>query len=199
MMSNNVLTPETIVSVTNRSNGTVVYRIPERHIRREFNRKETKRVPYQEILEVVAQPGGRELIYNFLLVNNAEALREALNVKEEPEYWLTEDKIAGDWMEKSTLDEFKDALDFAPEGVKALIKRYAVSKPLNDVAKRQALLEQLNFDVTKAIANDMIDKEPSNNNNNNKLASADIAQNNSSGRRTNSAATNYKIIMPKTE
>ena len=184
------LNSETIVKVTNRSTSTVVYRIPERHIRREFNKKETKKVPYQELIDVSAQPGGRELIYNFLLIENAEALREALNVKEEPEYWLTEDKIAGDWMTTCTLDEFKDALDFAPEGVKDLIKKYAVTKPLNDMAKRQALLDQLKFNVTAAIANNAADAAADSKD------SIDTTGTGTTGRRA--TATNYKIVTPKT-
>lgn len=182
----NKLTPETLISVTNRSNGSVVYRIPERHIRREFNRKETKKVPFQEILEVAAQPGGRELIYNFLLVENKEAIREGLNINEEPEYWLTEDMIAGDWMETCSLDAFKDALDFAPEGVKALIKKYAVSKPLNDMTKRQALFDQLKFDVTKAIAM-----------NESEVKESIVPAAGETGRRTKTPT--YTIVTPKSE
>ena len=191
-MTNTNLTPETIVKVTNRSNGVVIYRIPEKHIRREFNRKETKKVPFHEILEVAAQPGGRELIYNFLYIENIQAVEEGLNIAAEPEYWLTEDKIPS-WMQTCPIAEFKDALDFAPEGIKALIKTYAVSLPLNDVAKRAALKEQLNFDVDRAIAN-------------NAAAAEDEVQTTaSSGRRSTPsyledkpAAPNYKIVTPKT-
>lgn len=191
------LTPETIVSVTNRSNGTVVYKIPERHIRREFNRKETKKIPYQEILEVAAQPGGRELIYNFLLIDSKEIVREGLNIQEEPEYWLTEDMIAGDWMETCSLDSFKDALDFAPEGVKSLIKKYAVSKPLNDVAKRQALFEQLKFDVNKAISIVEADKESESTSNENGRREKNNLIDENSGRRT--AKPTYTIINPQSK
>lgn len=147
-----MLDRNTLIDVTNRSNVTVIFKIPERHIRREFYPKETKRIPYQDILDVVAQPGGRELLYNYLLINNPTALREGLNVDEEPEYWLTEAKIP-EWMTTCDLTEFKDALDYAPEGVLGLIKNYAVSLPLNDMAKREAIFNQLKFDVTNAIKN----------------------------------------------
>lgn len=56
-------------------------------------------------------------------------------------------------MESCSIDEFKDALDFAPNGTKDLIKQYAVSKPLNDYDKREAIKAQLGFDVSKAIEN----------------------------------------------
>ena len=139
------------IKVTNRSNGFVAYVLPERHLRREFNPRETKTIDYQELLEVSVQVGGRELLYNYLLINDAEAMREILNVREEPEYWLTEEKIPT-WMNSCSLNEFKDALDFAPDGVKELIKKYAVSLPLNDVSKRMAIKDILKFDVSAAIA-----------------------------------------------
>lgn len=138
------------ITVKNRSNGFVVYSLPERHVRREFNPRETKQIEYQELVELTAVSGGRELIYNYLLIQDKNAMREILNVQEEPEYWLTEEKIP-EWMIKSPLDEFKDGLDFAPEGVRDLIKQYAVSMPLNDVSKRKAILDILKFDVDKAI------------------------------------------------
>jgi len=42
-------------------------------------------------------------------------------------------------------------LDFAPDGVKEIIKTMAVEIELNDVAKRDAILEKLNFNVNNAI------------------------------------------------
>ena len=62
-------------------------------------------------------------------------------------------------MDTCSLDEFKDALDFAPNGTKDLIKKYAVSKPLNDFSKREAIKAQLGFDVTAAVENSKPDGE----------------------------------------
>ena len=138
--------------VTNRSAGRVIYNIPEDHIRREFYNKETKEIALSELEKLAQQPGGRKLIYNYLSIQDADTIGHLVNRPIEPEYWLTEDKIPG-WMNTCSLDEFKDALDFAPEGIKDLIKKYAVSLPLNDFAKRQAMFEQLGFNVTKAIEN----------------------------------------------
>lgn len=144
------MNPTNIVKVTNRSASTVMYKIPERHIRREFNRSETKEVPFQEVLDVCAQPGGRALFHNYLLVHSKEAIKEATNIEEEVEYYMTADQVKT-WLPTCSLDELKDALDFAPTGVKDLIKKYAIELPLNDVEKRQALLDQLGFDVNKSI------------------------------------------------
>ena len=79
-----------------------------------------------------------------------EAIEEATNFKPEPEYYMTEEEIIK-WMPTCSLDAFKDALDFAPQGVLDLIKKYAVEMPLNDMEKREAIKTQLKFDVNKAI------------------------------------------------
>jgi hypothetical protein len=175
-MSN--LTRDSKIKVTNRSNGTVILKVQDRHFRAELNPKETRVLNYGDILDVAAQPGGRNLIYNFLLIQDAEALRQGLNVKEEPEYWLTEEKIPS-WMNTCSLDEFKDALQFAPQGVLDLIKKYAVSQPLNDMAKRIAIKDALQFDVTLAITN-------------NEKSGEDEATNAPSARRR-SASVSYEV------
>lgn len=144
------INPNTKVKVKNRSIGSVVYNIPEKHVRREFYPRETKTVSYEEICEVIAQPGGRELFYNYLFIEDENILHEALNIQEQPEYWITEENLPS-WIQTCTLDEFKDGLDYAPGGIKALIKKIAVELPLNDMAKATAIKEQLGFDVMKAI------------------------------------------------
>lgn len=142
--------PDKMYHVTNRSHSIVVYSLPEKHIRREFNFRETKLIPYSELVEVSQRPGGRELIYNHLLIEEVEDIKDVLNINPEPEYYLKESEI-DNWLASSTLDEFKDALDFAPDGVKDLIKAHAVSLPLNDMAKIEAIKTQLGFDCMAAI------------------------------------------------
>src|SRR5574344_924419 len=141
---------ENKIAVTNRSFGTVIYNIPEMGVRREFTPKETKKITPAELEALTSQPGGRELIENCLLVHDAKALEEIVNVQVEPEYWLTEEKIPG-WMQSCSDDEFIDALNFAPEGVKSLIKDYAVKLPLNDFNKINAIKDILDFDVMSAL------------------------------------------------
>ena len=188
---------EKMLKVTNRSSGAVCYRIPDRNVTRVFHAHETKTISETELTELSAQPGGSELIYHYLLVQDAESIREILNVDEAPEYWLTEDNIPN-WMVSCSLDEFKDGLDFAPLGVKDLIKKYAVNMPLNDMAKRNAIKETLKFDVTKAIELEQLSKEED---------SAEATSKSSSNKRrssastitaitnnTNNATPNYKVI-----
>lgn len=138
-------------NVINKSAGTVIYNIKEDRIRRAFSPKEIKRnMKVSELEKLVQQPGGKELLYNYLMIDDSEIVEYLLNGKVEPEYWLKESDIPN-WMNTCSLDEFKDALDFAPQGTKDLIKKYAVSIPLNDYSKREAIKEQLGFDVSKAL------------------------------------------------
>lgn len=146
-------------TVINKSSGSVGYNIPELGVRRVFYAKEKKpNIAVSELEKLVQIPGGQELLYNYLMVDDKEIINYLVNGEVAPEYWLTEDKIST-WLITSSLDEFKDALDFAPEGTKDLIKKYAVESELNDFSKRQAIKEQLGFDVTRAIENSK-DDEP---------------------------------------
>lgn len=177
----------TMVKVTNRSTGKVYYEIPEMNIRREFNPNEPKMVSVGEIAAVCQQTGGRALFYHYLLVEDDKVFHETVNVKEEPEYWLTAKMIPA-WMVSSSLDEFTDALKYAPEGVKDLIKKQAVESKLSDMNKREAIKEILNFDVSFAIES-LKPETPEE-----KAAAAMSSTSINTGRKT---TPNYKIIAPK--
>lgn len=138
------------VSVKNRSSSMVVYTIPEKNIRREFMPAETKVLPYDELVDLSFQAGGRSIMENFLQVQAVNA-REGLNLHTEPEYNMSEEDIKNLLLTGSN-DALLDALDFAPVGVIDLIKQYAVSLPVNDMTKRQAIKDKTGFDVTKALA-----------------------------------------------
>ena len=68
----------------------------------------------------------------------------------EPEYYYTEEDVR-DLLENQSLDALKDCLDFAPRGTIDLVKKIAVELPLNDVAKRKAILDMTGFNVTSAV------------------------------------------------
>lgn len=153
-----MITKDTIFNVKNRSAGVAIYRIPEDNIRREFAPGETKRIAFGELEKLTYQPGGTELLTNFLQILDQEPTT-ALNIHREPEYDLSEEQIK-DLILNGSVDEFLDALDFAPIGVIDLIKSYSVSLPVADLAKRQALKAKLGFDVDSAIKHDLESKEP---------------------------------------
>lgn len=146
-----------VYNVKNRSSSVVVYSIPESNLRRTFAPGETKRIPFSELEKLTYQPGGRELIANFLQIMEEEVTQD-LNIHREPEYNMSEAQVR-DLILNGSLDAFLDALDFAPIGVIDLIKSLSVSLPITDFKKREALLKKTGFDVDKAIANDKASKE----------------------------------------
>ncbi len=141
----------TLIRVLNRDNGSVVYSIPEMNgLRRVFQSGETKEVTFEELEKLSYIPGGMALLEDSLVIlNNAQAVRLILG-DVEPEYSYSREDIIK-LMKTGSLDEFLDCLDFAPEGVKDLIKNLSVELPLNDVAKREAIFNKLGFNVDNAI------------------------------------------------
>lgn len=144
-----MITQDTTYNVKNRSSSVVVYRIPETNLRREFAVGETKKIPFSELEKLTYQPGGKELIEQFLQILDEE-VTDNLSVHKEPEYNMSEAQVK-DLLLNGSLDAFLDALDFAPIGVIDLIKSYAVSLPLTDLNKRRALKSKTGFDVDSAL------------------------------------------------
>lgn len=140
---------DTMYNVKNRSAGVVVYRIPELNIRREFAPGETKRLSFDELEKLGYQPGGREMMANYLQIQNANVTR-TLGIHTEPEYDMSERDII-DLIQNGSQDAFLDTLDFAPTAVIDLIKQYAVALPMMDIQKRQALKNKTGFDTDRAL------------------------------------------------
>lgn len=142
-----------LAKVKNRSSGVVTYTIPEmgdkRNVVRSFAPQEIKTIDETELQALSYVPGGTILLENYLQILD-EKVVENLALEVEPEYNMSEEDII-DLMKNGSLDAFLDCLDFAPEGVKELIKTYSIKLPLNDNAKRDAVKEKLNFDVDKAL------------------------------------------------
>lgn len=187
---------DTKYNVKNRSASTVVYRIPESNLRREFAPGETKQIPFGELEKLTYQQGGREMLEQFLQIVD-EAVTSDLNVHREVEYDMSEAQVR-DLLLRGSLDAFLDALDFAPIGVIDLIKSMAVSLPLTDLNKRKALKDKTGFDVDKALIH--IEEEK------NEESEGQIAplvperrvkqESVPEGRRT---ISNYKVISRQTE
>ena len=182
---------EDMFNVKNRSTSVVVYRIPESNLRREWAPGEVKRIPFGELEKLTYQPGGRELIANFLQIMENE-VTDDLNVHREPEYNMSEEQVR-DLILNGSIDAFLDALDFAPLGVIDLIKTMSVQLPITDMAKREALKAKTGFDVDKAIENDRASKED-----NKKETIVDkpverrVTESTPTGRRTSGNA--YKVV-----
>ena len=141
---------DTLVKVVNKYNGTVGYTVSDLNIHRNFYPRESKEISVEELEKLTFEPGGLVILKDYLEIEDKEIARKILNIDPEPEYFYTREDIQN-LMINGTLDQFLDCLDFAPQGVKELVKDIAVELPLNDVSKRNAIKEKLNFDVTHAI------------------------------------------------
>lgn len=182
---------EDMFNVKNRSTSVVVYRIPESNLRREWAPGEVKRIPFGELEKLTYQPGGRELIANFLQIMENE-VTDDLNVHREPEYNMSEEQVR-DLILNGSIDAFLDALDFAPLGVIDLIKTMSVQLPITDMAKREALKAKTGFDVDKAIENDRASKEDNKKETiTDKPVERRVTESTPAGRRTSGNA--YKVV-----
>ena len=145
-----MLQKNTLIKVLNRDNGSVCYSIPEMNgLRRVYQSGETQQVTFEELQKLSYIPGGMTLLKQNLVILNDEAVNRLLG-HVEPEYRYTEVDVRK-IMREGSLDQFLDCLDFAPDGVKELIKTLAVEMPLNDVSKREAIFNKLGFNVDNAI------------------------------------------------
>ena len=150
-----------IVRVTNRDNGHVGYRIPDmNNLVRDFSANETKNITVEELKKLAYISGGPTLIRDYLIIDDAEVVKEVLG-EVEPEYYYTEDDVKN-LLLTGSLDALKDCLEFAPKGTIDLVKKLAIEMPLNDIAKRKAILEMTGFNVDAAI---MVNEETKEENN----------------------------------
>ena len=140
---------ERIVEVTNRNSGFVGYTIKDQGIWRNFAPGETKKISLSELEALQFTPGGAYTLKNSLMIKDMDAL-SALNIVTEPEYFYT-DKEIKELLTTGTLDQLKDCLDFAPEGVIDIIKKMAVEMELPDTQKRKAIYEKTGFSIDNAI------------------------------------------------
>lgn len=190
-----MLDKNTIIKVTNRSNGSTGYAIPDLgNLQRVFQSGETKELTMEELRKLSYIPGGMFLLRNNLVLDNPEAVAELLN-EVEPEYYYTEEDIKT-LLTTGTLAQFEDCLDFAPEGTINLVKKLSVDLELNDVSKRKALLEKTGFNVTSAIEANQMDEEEVVTETKTRRAAAinktPLAT--TSGRRSAPAASKYKVV-----
>ena len=143
---------DTLIKVKNRDSGTVGYTIPELgNLHRSFSKGETKEITMDELRKLSYISGGKILLQNYLIVQNRDALKELLSDDVEPEYYYGEEEIKKLLLTGSN-DQLLDCLEFAPEGVIGLVKDLAVSLKINDISKRNIILEKTGFNVTNAIA-----------------------------------------------
>lgn len=192
-MINTTIDKNKIYRVKNRGAGVVIYRIPDANIRRELNPGESAFITFGELEKLSFQPGGREIMANFLQIMDPEVTKN-LNIHTEPEYNMSEEDIIN-LLQTGSLDQFLDTLDFAPTAVIDLIKTFSVSLPLNDLKKREALKRVTGFDVDNAVKHIQEEKNDEDDGQETEAPVRRVKENISSGRRT--SIPEYKIVNIK--
>ena len=140
---------DTMIQVRNRNNGATGYSLPEHNLWRNFGIGEVKKVPFSELKELQYQPGGEEVLKNYLVIEDADAL-EALSMVVEPEYKYTKEDIHN-LLFKGSNDQLTDFLNFAPKGAIEICKQIAVEEELPDTAKRKLISDATGFSIDNAI------------------------------------------------
>lgn len=139
----------TIIRLTNRDTGSVSYVIPDTGAHRKFTPGETKNVTFEEIEKLSWTAGGKEMLRDFLIIEDKEAAEEILG-EVEPEYFYTKETV-DKLLKEGSLEQLQDTLEYGPKGVIELVKQEAVDLKLDSTIKREEIKKATNFNVTNAI------------------------------------------------
>lgn len=140
--------------IKNRSVASVGYTIPDSNgRRRSFAPGELKRsISGFEIEGLCASKGGKKLFESYLMIDDKNLLDYLeIDYKEIPEYFYTEVDAERLLSAKGELDEFEDALNFAPKGFVEMLTSKAVENRLFDTRKVELIKTITGYDVLKAI------------------------------------------------
>lgn len=184
-----------IIKVTNRNNGTTGYMIPDLgNLYRRFEVGETKKLTMEELRKLSYVPGGETILREYLIIDNKEALDELLNGVE-PEYFYSDEEVKT-LLTKGSVDQLMDCLDFAPAGVIELVKKYAVELKVNDIQKRQAILDKTGFNVTSAIAinEETLEGDEEKATTERRTAPIEVTESTAPGRRSSPVQNKYKVV-----
>lgn len=141
------------VKIRNRSDSFVGYAVPDMNLSRTFAPNEEKAVDALEIEKLAYQAGGQELIDGYFIIDN-ESLAASISphYANEPEYRYTTDDVKR-LIKEASIDEFLDALDFAPAGTIETIKSMCATLPVTDTLKIDAIKKRYGIDLSKIIEN----------------------------------------------
>lgn len=190
-----------VISLLNRDTGSVGYTLDDTGTHRRFTPGETKQVTFDEVEKLSWAPGGKELLKDYLIIQDEEAAREILG-DIEPEYFYTKETIQK-LLSEGTLEQLQDTLDFGPKGVVDLVKQEAVEMRIDSTVKREEIQKHTSFNVDRAI---QINKESEEDGEDNKDAAIShrranpiaVSEPKNSTRRANAVSTTseskYKII-----
>lgn len=138
------------VKVTNRTGGSLAYRIESLRVVRHWVKPgDHLNISIDELLELKTVNGGTEILEDCVVIEDKEALRILFPDKEiEPEYAYGLKEIEFLLYEGETA-QLLDTLDYAPKGVLDLIKSKSIEKLPNEMSKINAINDKFNIDINK--------------------------------------------------
>lgn len=144
------------VKVWNRSSGKISYEIPELRARKEWTVVGAlQQVSVEELQALRYMPGGAKLMDKYMLIKDQDVC-EFLGMATDPEYFYDENDIKV-LLEKGTMDQLLDCLEFAPAGVLEILRQIAVDSKLDSSEKRRVISEHLKVNIDAMIKNNEVD------------------------------------------
>lgn len=142
----------TLVDVKNLVDYKVGYFIKEDNIRRQFNPQEVKKLKAGELRKLNYMRGGHVLLTDYLSVGNRDLAHE---------FGIDDDVFDNEYnwdvakvdsvLTSEPIEVLQDAMDFAPNGIKELIKDRAVELKIDSMDKRQTISTSLGIDLNGMI------------------------------------------------
>jgi hypothetical protein len=143
------VTENQVVEVTNNSTGGVSYYSEYSRIERRWERPNvTKKIPLEELKELVSMAGGFQLLENYLLIKDM-TVREELGLSVEKSYVLEEKDIKA--LFKKSVDALVDTLENTSDSIKEKIAQIAIDTKLADLDKLEAIKEHTGIDALVVI------------------------------------------------
>lgn len=149
------------IAVQNLTDNDVVYIDNDGGISRRiiFRGNQTINLPKDMIERMRYDRGGEHLLTDYLSVKDAE-IREEIGIPDDQIEYNWEVSDVDNLLKNGSIDELKDALDFAPQAIRDLIIVRAVSLPLNDREKGSIITEMTGRNIESMISNKMaVDKQ----------------------------------------
>jgi len=165
--------------------------------RRYFAPNEEKWISLNELKQLSYTPGGEYILKNCLVINDKNAL-EALNMEVEPEYFYDEATIK-DILLNGSYDQLEDTLNFAPDGVIDIIKKFAVDLEIPDVNKRKMISEKTGLSIDNAIRVNQVMAEDTSEEAKEEAPKRKTAPVVTSTPQRKATNDKYKVVTPKTE
>ena len=144
VVDTSVVDDETMVIIRNLTDMPVAYHVPSLgDLRRELPPRASIRVKAGELRQLNYERGGSLLLHDYINVGNVELAVEYNWTIEDVDKTLTTDD----------LDVLRDAMDFAPEGIKQTIADRAVELKIPDSNRRNIISSATGLDIDSMIKN----------------------------------------------